>query len=113
MDDRKAGASRTSALGFPPLYFSIRFNSFSSVTFSFTFCFGVRSPLSCNNKILTEKSIEEIKVIYMLKKTYCRITAMTQRSSSDCPLPWRVSPLLDCIGLLNFQGKVGGRVDDR
>lgn len=35
----------TSALGFPPLYFNIKFKSFSSVTCNFTFCFGVLSPL--------------------------------------------------------------------
>ena len=36
----------TSDLGLPPLYFNIKFSSFSSVTFNFTFCFGVLSPLS-------------------------------------------------------------------
>lgn len=36
----------TSARGRPPLYLSIRCSSLSCVTFNFTFCFGVRSPLS-------------------------------------------------------------------
>jgi hypothetical protein len=35
----------TSDLGRPPLYFNIKFSSFSSVTFNFTFCLGVLSPL--------------------------------------------------------------------
>lgn len=115
--------NHTSRLGLPPLYFNIRFSSFSSVTFNLTFCLGVLSPLSKNVHLNTNMRRENKHCHHPFMNfrkygSYCRITAITQRSSSDCPkvsinpLPARVNPSDGWTASWLFQGKIGGIVEE-